>query len=426
MAEEPAPTNETFVAERAVHLRPNRVLAIGPLVVLVAPVVFALAVQLGLGLLAALAQVALLAGVFGVAFGRLANRWPGRVEGRLTVGLDGVFLSGKRLAGATDIRAGLVVPRGLDFPMVRLDRGFSAPLDLEVQDEAQGGALLRALGLDASQAVATFKTPSRALTDRRYRVASTIAVVVVALSTGAPQQPLSLFVRFGLLAALVGFATLVRTRLDVGADGILTTWLGRRRFIPYHEIASVASYVDERGMYRSRYFGVAVTTTAGDTIRLPITQVTALDSSNRVHGVLQRIREAIEAYRGGHATPAAAALDRGERSERAWVVALRAIGSGAALDHRTAPLLPEQLWRVVEDPSQKPAVRAGAAVVLGSTVDDAGRARLRVTARAVAEPKVRIALEAAADGGDDDEALERALAELPEEGLLARVVARRQ
>ena len=77
-------------------------------------------------------------------------------------------------------------------------------------------------------------------------------------------------------------------------------------------------------------------------------------------------------------------------------------------------MLPEQLWRIVEDPSQKPELRAGAAVVLGGTLGEEGRARLRVAAGAVAEPGVRIAIEAA--GGDDEEALAQALEELPREG----------
>jgi hypothetical protein len=52
-------------------------------------------------------------------------------------------------------------------------------------------------------------------------------------------------------------------------------------------------------------------------------------------------------------------------------------------------------------------------MVLKNTLDDAGRARVRVAAEATASPKLRVALESATAGAD--ERLEEALAELGEE-----------
>jgi hypothetical protein len=50
--------------------------------------------------------------------------------------------------------------------------------------------------------------------------------------------------------------------------------------------------------------------------------------------------------------------------------------------------------------------------VLGAALDDEGRARLRIAATAAAEPKMRIAIEAAAAAEDDDTVVQ-ALARLP-------------
>jgi hypothetical protein len=127
----------------------------------------------------------------------------------------------------------------------------------------------------------------------------------------------------------------------------------------------------------------------------------------------ERIREAFEAHGRGDVTLAAAALRRGTRDVAAWIRALQAIGSGASADHRTAPVPPDQLWRIVEDPHAEPGARAGAAVVLRGSLDEAGRSRLLAAAGATAQPRVRIALEAAGEG--DEAALAEALAAVEEE-----------
>jgi hypothetical protein len=61
----------------------------------------------------------------------------------------------------------------------------------------------------------------------------------------------------------------------------------------------------------------------------------------------------------------------------------------------------EMLWEVVEDPAVDSTARAGAAMMLRRTLDDGGRARLRVAAGACASPRLRVALDAVADGGDE-------------------------
>ena len=66
------------------------------------------------------------------------------------------------------------------------------------------------------------------------------------------------------------------------------------------------------------------------------------------------------------------------------------------------PAVPvEVLWRVVEDPTAATTARAGAAFALRSTLDDDGKARLRIVADACAAPKLRVALDELATGEDD-------------------------
>jgi hypothetical protein len=82
------------------------------------------------------------------------------------------------------------------------------------------------------------------------------------------------------------------------------------------------------------------------------------------------------------------------------------VGAGAAADHRNAPVPPDKLLSIAEDPRAEPLARAGAAVALSGALDDDGRARLRAAAEATVMPRVRVALEAAAREAREEELIE--------------------
>src|SRR5258708_1765394 len=117
--------------------------------------------------------------------------------------------------------------------------------------------------------------------------------------------------------------------------------------------------------------------------------------------IVERVREAMETFQRGDATADASLLRRGARDVEGWVRQLRSIGAGANAALRTAPIEPDRLWRVVEDPSAEASARAGAAVALGGELDARGKRRLRAAAKATASPKVRIAIQAAAEAEDE-------------------------
>jgi hypothetical protein len=75
--------------------------------------------------------------------------------------------------------------------------------------------------------------------------------------------------------------------------------------------------------------------------------------------------------------------------------------------------MPEQLWRVAEDPAQPAIKRAAAAVALAPTLAEEDKERLGELAKATAAPKLRVALQNIADDVPDDE-LEDALRRLEE------------
>jgi hypothetical protein len=302
---------------------------------------------------------------------------------------------------------------------VLLRRRGRLPIELQAGSTEEGRGLLRALGLDASQTVAHFRTLSRALAKRRHWLlfgmgfAAFWLGLVNSLATRAHMGPSGatiLVCLAGLVAALS--LLLAPARLSVGADGIAIRWLWTKRFLGYDEIREASRY--EKGVGRSHVSGIRIILRSSEEVLVPVNQGSMADPTS-VALIEERIREAAETFRRGDAAADAALLQRGDRPVAEWVSALRSIGTGANADMRTAPVPRERLFRIVEDPASAAADRAAAAVALGGDLDDDGRARLRSAALATAAPKLRVAIEKAAAGGDDEAELSAALAELEEE-----------
>lgn len=127
--------------------------------------------------------------------------------------------------------------------------------------------------------------------------------------------------------------------------------------------------------------------------------------------VYERIAEAVDAWWQQDGSVRTALVQKGPHDARAWLRLLRGLGARATVGYRDATIA-DELWRTVEDAAASPDARAGAAAALTRSLGDEGRARLRDAARKTAQPKLRIAIEAAACDRDDDRALLEALAEI--------------
>ena len=187
--------------------------------------------------------------------------------------------------------------------------------------------------------------------------------------------------------------------MSVGADGVHSSWLGRRRFVPYKEIDRV---VPEFGQLR-------VVMKKGKRSLAFRGQRRSFQASTRAdhRAMVERMRAAIDEHLVRDKTRETAEQVPRPRADRDgvgdWLRELRALVVGAEGSYRKAVLSHDSLWRVVEDPSVDAETRAGAAVALGKALDDDGRARLRVAAEASASPQLRVALEAAANPDDEDD-----------------------
>src|SRR5262249_39995558 len=147
------------------------------------------------------------------------------------------------------------------------------PLEIQLGDEPTGRALLRALGLDASQVVASFTFASRAraelwITALGWTMVVVMFIVFGLLAAATADLPGPWLPIFAVLAAviLLGWIVvmLMPTRAVVGADGVLVSWFWRKRFLGYGAIRAVRPY----GAGNSQ--GVVLYAALGAPIKLPV------------------------------------------------------------------------------------------------------------------------------------------------------------
>lgn len=355
------------------------------------------------GLLGVAGVLLTLASPFFAAWVLLATPHPVAVPAELLAGADGIRIDGHLVAPRHRIRAGYVIPdrRGA---LVRIERRRARALHLLVQGADQGRAVLRSLGLDASQVVASFRLRSLAQADRRSVIGY---FALLGLIVGAPMASaitgsgaVGAAIAIACLLVFLGWVVMINmpARIVVGADGVLISWFWRLRFIPYAEILRATP------VYQ-RLQGVALEPRRGPVVRLPTRMGWTVEQQMRDTAMLaERINEALTDARAGGLAHDAARLARGERGDAAWIAHLKALGAGANADHRTAPMLIERLWRLLEDPLVAPETRAAAAVALSAAGDPRARERVRVIAGATAAPRLRVALEAAARAEEEADA----------------------
>jgi hypothetical protein len=350
------------------------------------------------------------------ALGLMTYLWPplllaGLVAGRLrTSGAGTAHVKDSVLAveGAAPLRlargeieqAAVIPGRGLHVE----DRaGREIDLDL---DTTEAHALLDALALEPAEHRYRF-----AWRNRRARVWSfvlaflSLSFVVslpVILTPAAQPSMLALGCMLAcspwLLAELVSRWWSSRG-VEIGLDGVLSKSREGRALLRFEDIRDVSADAD----------ALRITTNDGTVHRV----LTDMDDEAMKRALLDRLREAraIAKSRGGEGSIALALLERGSRSMGAWRGELASILT-AAKGFRAAAVGSEDLATVMNDTSATAEQRIAAAIALGAVPEN--RARIRVAAETSVSPKMRVALDALAEGEHDDAIFEAALDEAAE------------
>jgi hypothetical protein len=322
----------------------------------------------------------------------------------------GLHLDGQLLFPRAKVKRAYLEPAPADRDDKAMVRFFGrTPFDetsVEVSAAANGRALLSAMDLDTSHALVKFRCVSPVMRNIATQLAAGLVFMALVQVLAALGQVEHLFVSALLLALVVYMPASVA----VGADGVRTSWLGIGRFVPYGDIARVSG--DETGVVlalrsgKERHIRTVWPSRSGGLLNWAFRPPTSA------------LRERIEQGRIAHGfaaddAVAAAFLRPDARPVREWIQHMRALGAGASTSFRSADVPEERLWGMLENPTLDDAARAGAAVALSGTADEARRQRLRIAADATVSPKIRVALEAAADG--DDDAIAAAIAPLCED-----------
>jgi hypothetical protein len=198
-------------------------------------------------------------------------------------------------------------------------------------------------------------------------------------------------------------------------------WRRRRRwrFLGFDGLTSVTRYEKGKRGVDGHEIGLRLLQGSGEETVLPFADETELTRAQvRIGEAMDTFRDRSGdgggTYRRAPAAASSALLRRGGRELGLWVTALRAlVRSDEATTTVTVPK--ERLLRIVEDPAAEAVDRVASAVALGAVLDPEGRSRLRAAIEAVAAPRLRTALEKAAEAESEAES-EAALAELGEDG----------
>jgi hypothetical protein len=221
----------------------------------------------------------------------------------------------------------------------------------------------------------------------------------------------------GMAALVLGLLVYVNLpgRVEIGADGLAIDLRDEKLFVPFADIDGASVY-REHAMGK-RFVGVLLSFHEGRPRKLPIGE-DQFGSGKKAETLAAAIEVALRTFQDRELGEDEAQLARKGRSGAAWVTSLRALGEGANVGPREAPVEPARLWRIAENPIAPAELRAGAATVLAGKLDDEGKQRLRIAAEDTASPELRAALEAAAAGDEAAlaEALERVEVEPNREG----------
>lgn len=350
----------------------------------------------------------LLFGTFASVYTWRRNLSPLRDAVDLAVDARWLRLGGQKI-DRRELKSGVLVPT-YPRPLVRLERASLEPaLELEVENEGEGDALLSTLGFGVEQTVARFRGPSWFNTPHAIvygMFAGFLVVIGLAFITSLILGPVALPFAVLVGAVLLAIASVMPSSIEVGTDGVQLRWLGRSRWVAYPRIRTVRT--EMRAVGRSRVIFVVLDLQGGDSVTFPVTN-RQLDFG-RAETVSHRIRAALARARAEREdVDLSERLRRGGRPILGWVQSLRRVGIAGS--HRTAATSSDDLWAVVENPAAPAVERAAAAVALRSMPEEPAGPRITRVARSTAAKPLRIALERVAREVDDDGFAE-ALAEL--------------
>lgn len=336
-------------------------------------------------------------------------------------------------------------------------------------DRASGEMLLRAAGVSTTERVLRAPLRSSAALVRGGEVAGaagiaalllvlafsltggTISALTLLFAARAPGVARSVLLEWAAYAAMCAVVTpaaisgigrlarrLRRREVKVGADGVAIEGPGKPVYVPYSMVQKVAR--DPLGVRLHLEDGTSLLLPTVTDALAPMPVVPGppppldeaalprlvtrrgrsrrdlhLGDITRRDALLHRIEQAMAPGEGARLPGIQLdLLDRGDLPLGAWRDRLRGLlaPGPAGTGYRRAAVEIEQLLELACDPAAPPERRIAATVAASGANDEPARARLRIAIDACAGEDLRAAMERAAEGEIEEEALTRATAPL--------------
>ncbi len=172
-------------------------------------------------------------------------------------------------------------------------------------------------------------------------------------------------------------------------------WLFGKRFIPYAELERAERVPSE---------GLVLSLSGGERLRLGARNA----GGEYIDALCARIQAARAAAMGASVATTALPLERDGRTLARWREALRAVVAGDG--YRTRHVDRSDLLVVLEDAAAPAERRIGAALALRELDGQEARVRIGAVAAAVANDRLRVALDGIGQDSVDEAAIEEALA----------------
>ncbi len=336
------------------------------------------------------------------------NPWPRFERATFRAGDDGLTLtapSGELRIARAEIGQAYVEPQG-SFDIAHLEvRGRRLALRMHAR---QADAMLTALGVDAAHRAVAISGRSPVAMHHVGPIPTRWVLLALLLLVMPVFAPLLVI----LLVPVLLFLWAWPSRIVIGADGVHTSWLGRRRFVPFREVTGMEPSMSALLLSNA---DVALMLRGGGRVELAARR--RYDSDAQQGGddraLVRRLEEALRAHELHKAEgDLRGLLARGGRTVREWVRQVRATRDAQGAGYRGVSIPEEQLVAIVQDPSAEASLRAGAALALRAGRGDACRQALVEAAKACAEPRLRVALRVVAES--EGEEVEGALEEIGE------------
>lgn len=290
-----------------------------------------------------------------------------------------------------------------------LDRRF-APVEVELDSEDDARALVSSMRLDLENAVVRFDFLGGGRSRSTLRLGALLFVIAFQF-TALNRLPFGsgiVAVAAAISAPVLLLATIrlllgpASVRISVGTDGLgIRQGFGRESFLSYGNLTSV--HLDDGQITLRSARGPALVVSASfapSFLSRLRPRGDAEDDRSSARSFVELVNTQLAKHRARTTQDDVSSLARAGRPVSAWLRDLGVSGSARA-SYRAAAVPADTCWRVLADGTAPATHRVGAAVVLAQDLDPAGRARIRAVAEACAAPRVRVALEAIAEGRNE-------------------------